>query len=111
MQADPKRVLTWVLAVAMPIATAVVLTGYLTLLPYELMLELTKRNFAAMVGLPVAAVFAVFLVVVLQQTSGPIKFEGLGFKFEGTSGQVVLWILCFLAMAGAIKLLWAPSGA
>ena len=40
-----------------------------------------------------------------QDTSGPVKFEGLGFKFEGTSGQVVLWVLYFLAIAGAIKLL------
>lgn len=103
---SPTRALTWVLAVAMPVATVGVLSGFFTLMPYEVMLELTKRNFAAIVGLPVAAVFAVFLVVVLQQTSGPVKFEGLGFKFEGSSGQVVLWIMCFLAMAGAIKLLW-----
>lgn len=103
---DPTRVLTWVLAVVMPIATAILLTGFLNLIPYQEMLEITRKNFAAIVGLPVAAVFAVFLVVVLQQTSGPVKFEGLGFRFEGTSGQVVLWTLCFLSMAAAIKLLW-----
>lgn len=103
---NPTRALTWVLVVVMPVATALLLSAFFTLMPYDVMLELTRRNFAAMVGLPVAAVFAVFLVVVLQQTSGPVKFEGLGFKFEGTSGQVVLWIMCFLAMTGAIKLLW-----
>jgi len=102
----PKVILTWVLAVAIPIAAATVLTGFLSLIPYEVMLDIASKNFAAIVGLPVAAVFAVFLVVVLQQTSGPVKFEGLGFRFEGTSGQVVLWIFCFLAMAGPIKLLW-----
>jgi len=106
MNAYPALILTWVLASAMPVAATVVLAGFLNLIPYEVMLEIARKNFAAIVGLPVAAVFAVFLVVVLQQTSGPVKFEGLGFKFEGTSGQVVLWVLCFLAMAGAIKLLW-----
>ena len=106
MNANPTLILTWVLALAMPVAATVVLAGFLNLIPYEVMLEIARKNFAAIVGLPVAAVFAVFLVVVLQQTSGPVKFEGLGFKFEGTSGQVVLWVLCFLAMAGAIKLLW-----
>ena len=106
MNANPTLILTWVLASAMPVAATVVLAGFLNLIPYEVMLEIARKNFAAIVGLPVAAVFAVFLVVVLQQTSGPVKFEGLGFKFEGTSGQVVLWVLCFLAMAGAIKLLW-----
>ena len=106
MNANPTTILTWVLALAMPVAATVVLAGFLNLIPYEVMLEIARKNFAAIVGLPVAAVFAVFLVVVLQQTSGPVKFEGLGFRFEGTSGQVVLWVLCFLAMAGAIKLLW-----
>jgi hypothetical protein len=42
----------------------------------------------------------------LEQTSGPIEFEGLGFKFKGASGPVVLWVFCFLAIAGAIKLVW-----
>jgi predicted neutral ceramidase superfamily lipid hydrolase len=106
MSADPKLIVTWVLALAVPVACAVILTGFLTLLPFETMHEIVKNHFAAIVGLPVVAVFSVFLVVVLQQTSGPVKFEGLGFKFEGTSGQVVLWILCFLAMAAALKLLW-----
>ena len=98
MNANPALILTWVLASAMPVAATVVLAGFLNLIPYEVMLEIARKNFAAIVGLPVAAVFAVFLVVVLQQTSGPVKFEGLGFKFEGTSGQVVLWMLCFLDM-------------
>ena len=106
MSADPKTVIAWVLALVIPVAAAAVLTGFLTLLPFETMHDIVKNHFAAIVGLPVAAIFSVFLVVVLQQTTGPVKFEGLGFKFEGTSGQVVLWIFCFLAIAAAIKLLW-----
>ena len=108
MSPSPTTVVTWVLALVVPIATAVVLTGFLTLVPYDILLDIVKAHFAAIVGLPTAAVFSAFLVVVLQQASGPVKFEGLGFKFEGTSGQVVLWIFCFLAVAAAIKLLWNP---
>lgn len=106
MSPNPTSVVTWVLALVVPVATAVVLTGFLTLIPPEVLFEIAKSHFAAIVGLPTAAVFSAFLVVVLQQASGPVKFEGLGFKFEGTSGQVVLWIFCFLAVAAAIKLLW-----
>ena len=91
-----------------PVATVLLLTGYLNLIPYEALLNISTTHFAAIVGLPVSAVFSVFLVVVLQQTSGPVKFEGLGFKFEGTSGQVVLLVFCFLAIAAAIKFLWNP---
>jgi hypothetical protein len=103
MTADPKIIVTWVLALVVPVAAAIVLAGFLTLIPSGFLLDIVKGHFAAIVGLPVSAVFSVFLVVVLQQTSGVVKFEGLGFKFEGTSGQVVLWVLCFLAIAVAIR--------
>ena len=106
MKADPKIILTWVLAVVIPVATSSLLLGFMSFIPYDIMLGIVKQNFAAIVGLPFAAVFSIFLVVMLQQTSGPVKFEGLGFQFEGTSGQVVLWVFCFLSITGAIKLLW-----
>ena len=108
MSPNPTAVVTWVLILVVPVATAIALTGILTLASPGILDEIVKTHFAAIVGLPTAAVFSAFLVVALQQASGPVKFEGLGFKFEGTSGQVVLWIFCFLAVATAIKLLWNP---
>jgi hypothetical protein len=65
-----------------------------------------RDHFAAIIGLPGAASLAFALVVFLRQTDGPIEFEGLGFKFKGAAGQVAMWIACFLAIAGAIKLCW-----
>ncbi|MEZ5635967.1 MAG: hypothetical protein R3E92_02415 [Burkholderiaceae bacterium] len=106
MSADPKTVITWVLVLVVPFAATAILAGFLTRIPYDVQLQIVQDHFAAIVGLPVAAIFSAFLVVVLQQTSGPVRFEGLGFKFEGTSGQVVLWVFCFLAITVAIKLLW-----
>tara|TARA_Y100000588_G_C13362633_1_gene547192 strand:- start:124 stop:468 length:345 start_codon:yes stop_codon:yes gene_type:complete len=63
-------------------------------------------HFPATFGLPLAAGGAFILVVLLSQTQGPVEFEGLGFKFRGASGPVVLWVLCFLAMVAGIKVLW-----
>jgi hypothetical protein len=51
-------------------------------------------------------VVAFAIVVFLRQTDGPIEFEGLGFKFKGAAGQVVMWVISFSAIAGAIKLVW-----
>ena len=34
-----------------------------------------------------------------------LKFEGLGFKLEGPTIQIILWMLCFLTIVGSIKLL------
>ena len=56
------------------------------------------EHFAAVVGLPGAAVAALFIVMLLEQTQGTIEFEGLGFKFRGASGPVALWVFCYLAM-------------
>jgi hypothetical protein len=66
-----------------------------------------KANAPAIIGLQVAGAVAFGLVVFLRQTDGPIEFEGLGFKIKGAAGQVVMWVVCFLSIAGAIRWLWA----
>jgi hypothetical protein len=63
-------------------------------------------HFRAVVGLPGAAVAALFINMLLEQTHGQIEFEGLGFKFRGASGPVVLWVLCYLAIVASIRLVW-----
>ena len=60
----------------------------------------------ATVGLPAAAITALFIVVFLEQKSGPIEMEGWGLKFKGAAGPVVLWVMTFLSIAGAIRLVW-----
>jgi hypothetical protein len=107
MQPNPRLIVTWVLILSVPVATAVILGGFMLYLPPDVMSEIARNHFVAVVGLPSAAVFSAFLVVALQQTSGPVKFEGLGFKFEGSSGQVVLWVICFLSITVALRLLWS----
>jgi hypothetical protein len=64
------------------------------------------EHFSAIVGLPGAASAALFIVMLLEQTHGPIEFEAAGFKFRGASGPVVLWVFCYLAIVTSIKLLW-----
>lgn len=57
-------------------------------------------------GIPLAGFVAYCLVTLLKIGSGPIEFEVLGFKFRGSSGPIVLWVLCFLAITLAMKMLW-----
>ncbi len=68
--------------------------------------DVLEKHFSAIVGVPVAAALSFFLVVYLRQTEGPIEFSGLSFQFKGPSGQLAMWVVCFAAIAGAIKLLW-----
>lgn len=65
-----------------------------------------QQNFAATVVMAFAALVALFVVLLLQYSAGQIEFEVPGFRFRGASGPVVLWVLAFLAVTAAIKLLW-----
>jgi hypothetical protein len=67
----------------------------------------TQDHFAAIVGLPAAAVGSLFLVLVLRLTTGPIEVEIPGLKFKGAAAPIVFWLVCFLAMAYAIRMLWS----
>jgi hypothetical protein len=65
------------------------------------------RHFPAVVGLPMAGVASLFIVMVCKIVSGEkLAFSALGFKFEGASGPIALWVMCFLAMTLAIFMLW-----
>jgi hypothetical protein len=63
-------------------------------------------KFHVIFGLPAAALFSLLVVSTLRQTVGPLEFKAFGIEFKGASGQVVLWLMCFLAIVLAIKTLW-----
>jgi hypothetical protein len=70
------------------------------------LMTILQGHFAGLVAVPLAAMGSLCVVVILRSTDGPIEFEGLGFKFRGASGPVVLWALCFMVMVSGIRLLW-----
>ncbi len=106
MKANPKRVLVWVLVILAPLMGGIALIMLALRIPPDVLARLVEKQFAVVVGLPLAAALAALVVLILRHTEGPIKFRGLGFEFEGASGQVILWVICFLAVVGAIRLLW-----
>ena len=69
-------------------------------------LQVAHDHFAATIGLPVAVLAAIFVVLFLEVKSGRVEFEAWGLKFKGASGEVVLFVIVFLAFVAAIKLLW-----
>lgn len=102
-----KKVFQWIVLIGAGIfafAYLIGLTITMTMRPW--FLEIMKDHLAAAVGLPLAAMAALGIVVILEINAGDIKFKGLGFEFEGASGPVVMFVFVFLAIAGAIKLLW-----
>jgi hypothetical protein len=69
-------------------------------------ISVLEKQFAATIAVPLSAIASVCIILLLKATAGPIEFEGLGFKFQGASGPIVLWVLCFLSMILAVQLLW-----
>jgi hypothetical protein len=58
------------------------------------------------IGVPFCGAMAMFVVLLLRATQGPVEFEAAGMKFRGASGPIVMWVLCFIAAIAATKLLW-----
>jgi hypothetical protein len=98
----PIFVFTGVLAVIGGVAIFIISMISVSETTHTLLLQRAPAIF----GLPIAVLVSFFIVSLLKQTSGPIEFTGSGLEFKGTSGQVVLWLMCFLGIALMIKLLW-----
>lgn len=105
-----ERILTWPIVASFTFAF--VTLGYAWINIIEIALDavrhgLIKTYFISVFCLPAAGFGAYMVVVIFQQTSGPLELEGLTFKFKGPAGPVVLWILAFLAMvAGFMMVSW-----
>jgi len=102
----PQKLLPWILLVF--VSSVALLFPFFAMYAdiNEVFLDLYKKNFIVIIGLPLGALASLFIVVFLEQSQGPIEFEGLGFKFKGASGPVVLWVLCYLAFTVSFKILW-----
>ena len=68
--------------------------------------DVFQNHAEAALGLPLAALVALCAVLFLEAKSGPIDFEALGVEFHGASGEIVLWVVCLLALVIGIKVLW-----
>jgi hypothetical protein len=104
-----KRLVNWALFVGAALYSAFH-AGFViwnTLRGTERLITVVYDHFAAIVALPFAGYGALALVLLLESRSDqPLEFMGLGFEFKGASGPIVLWVLCFLAITGCMKLMW-----
>jgi hypothetical protein len=67
-----------------------------------------KANFSLIFGVPLASVAAFGLVVFFHEiTPGPVEMKALGFELKGPAGQLLMWVVVFLSLVLAIKLLRA----
>lgn len=108
-QPTVRRVVTWLCLVA-----GLSLVG-ITYFPVVIaawhqapwLLGIFQHHYAAIFGLPGAGLLSFILVVVLEARFDTIEMEIPNLiKFRGASGPIILWVMCFLSMAVAIRILW-----
>ena len=82
--------------------------AYHSVQPNSWVRQILEDHFAALLGVPMAAVMAMCVVVLLRFTAGPIQISGPKdyLAFYGPASEVVFWIFCFLSIVFAIYLLW-----
>lgn len=71
--------------------------------------DMVLKNFPTIIGLPFAFIASFVVVALFRQGDAPMAFKGLGLEFQGASGEVILWLLCFVATATMIKWFWVNS--
>ena len=104
-----RQVVTWLCVACGPALAAITFFPVIraALQQQQWLLVIFRQHYAAIFGLPSAALLSFMLVVVFEARFDNIEMEIANLvKFRGASGPIILWILCFLSIASAIKLLW-----
>jgi hypothetical protein len=70
--------------------------------------KIIQDHYPAIIGIPLMSMSAICIVMIFQVAIGtPIEFEALGFKFRGASGPLLMWVICFLVLTLAMRVLWS----
>jgi hypothetical protein len=102
----PRTIVTWTLGLfagSMTFIALVMVGGWYMPISWN---KFLYEHFPAIVGLPAAAVLSLLLVVILPQAYGRIQVSMIGMKLDGAASPVFMWLVCFLGIVAAIKLLW-----
>lgn len=76
------------------------------LLASEVWRHVLREHFAAVIGLPAAAMTALFLVLGLHQTMGRMEIDLPGLKLRGAAAGILLWTGSFVAMGLVLARVW-----
>jgi hypothetical protein len=74
-------------------------------------LSVLHKQYAATLGVPMSAVAALCIVLLLETAAGPIEIETPWLKFRGAAAPVIFWLFCFLVLTLALSWLWVKEPA
>jgi len=69
-------------------------------------LKLLDQHGPAAIGIPIAAVSALFLISLTRALDGPMSFDLFGLKSEGAAATCIIWAILFLIISLTLRALW-----
>ena|SRR5215471_14691072 len=98
--------MSWSIAIGLALFTIGIGVQVLFIAPRGFWDDVMKSHLPSVLGLPCAAIAALVIVLVLRTVSGAIEFKVVGLELKGAAGPIIMWVVCFLAMAWAIGHTW-----
>jgi hypothetical protein len=68
--------------------------------------KLLDQHGPVVIGIPIAAVAALFLVSLTRALDGPMSFDLFGVKSEGAAATCIIWAILFLVISLTLRALW-----
>lgn len=68
--------------------------------------RLLDQHGPAIIGIPIAAVAALFLISLTRALDGPMSFDLFGLKSEGAAATCIVWAILFLVISLTLRALW-----
>jgi hypothetical protein len=68
--------------------------------------KLIDQHGPAVIGIPVAAVVALFLISLTRALDGPMSFDLFGLKSEGAAATCIIWAILFLVISLTLRAIW-----
>jgi hypothetical protein len=70
------------------------------------LVKLIDLHGPAAVGIPIAAIAALFLVSLARALDGPMSFDLFGLRSEGAAATCLIWAILFLVIGLSFRALW-----
>ena len=79
---------------------------YLLTGEYPWLVEVLKKQFAAIVMPPLVIGASIVVVSILKLASGDVKIKFLTVQFEGSTAPIVMFLVVYAVIISSIHLLW-----
>lgn len=68
--------------------------------------KLLDQHGPAAIGIPVAAVAALFFISLTRALDGPMSFDLFGLKSQGAAATCIIWAILFVVISLTLRALW-----